>query len=139
MAKRGRKPNKLNDQKAAVIKEQFLAPNPDGHPVQLDEPLVVTATIPEMNKVVFVNGRDPGCPLEFHYHSKTHYLKQYKLLHGQEYQLPVEVIDHLEGRSVPNYAYRKGLDGNPEMYVSSYSYLYQCRNVRSTQANRPAA
>jgi hypothetical protein len=135
MARPAKKHKKLNEEKQEVINEEFLAQNPEGYPDELSEPIVVA----EMRSFVFVNGRDPGCPLEFHYHSKTHYLKQYKLLHGHEYTLPLEVIEHIESRAIPNYTYRKGEDGHPVMQVSSYNYLYQCRNTRSTQAHRPAA
>ena len=98
------------------------------------EKLVVAKAIPEYREIVFLNGRDPGYPLDFHYSSKTHPLKIYKLLHGQTYKLSVEVIEHLETRSEPQYAYRKGLDGHPEMYVISRKYIFQCRNVPKHQA-----
>lgn len=141
MAKRGRpaQPKKLNEQKQEVINQNHLEENPEGHPVAEAAPLVIAKEIPPMERIVFINGRDPGCPHEFHYHSKTHYLKHYKLLHGFEYELPVEVIEHLENRRIPNYSYRKGQDGHPEMYISSFNYLYQCRRARSPQSLSRAA
>ncbi len=120
----------LNDAKPKVIEEEILKQDPEGlEPAHIDESEVVIAThIPEMKRVMFLNGRDPGVPLEFHYHSKTHRLKQYKLLHGHEYDLALEVIEHLEGCREPQYAYRKGPDGHPEHYVCGYKYIFQCRN-----------
>lgn len=139
MNKRGRKPKALNEQKPQVVHEQFLAENPEGHPHELSEPVVVATKIPEMRTFIFINGRDPNCALEFHYHSKTHYLKQYTLLHGHQYTLPAEVCEHLESRAIPCYAYKKGADGHPEAYVSGYTYLYQCRNVGKNPDSRMVA
>lgn len=120
---------RLNDQKSEIVNENFLKQDPEGFP-EAEAPLVVIAKhIPEMKKVQFLNGRDPGYPLEFHMATKTHPLKQYKLLHGHEYDLPLEVVEHLEQCNEPQYGYRTGLDGHPEMYIKSRRYLYQCRQV----------
>lgn len=123
---------RLNDAKSEVIAENVLKQNPDGLPSTDDmvsEPVVVAKQIPEYRKVQFLNGRDPGYPLDFHYASSTHPLKIYKLIHGHEYNLPVEIIDHLESCNEPQYGYRKGADGHPEMYVVSRKYIFQLRNV----------
>ena len=119
----------LNDKPSEVIEENILKENPDGLP---DASGVVLSThIPKMRKIEFVNGRDPGYPLEFHYHSKTHPLKHYQLFHGFKHELPEEVIEHLENCSENQYAYRKNAQGHPEQYVKGKKYLYQCKNVRA--------
>jgi hypothetical protein len=84
-----------------------------------------------METIIFRNDRDPGIPLEFHYASKTHPLHHYTLYHGQEAQLPVEVIEHLESCSIPIYEYRKGPDGHPKMYQNGRKYSFTCKTVRS--------
>lgn len=122
----------LNDAKSEVIEKEFLQENPEGLPDASG--IVITKYIPPMKRIVFLNGRDPGVPLEFHYASKFHPLKQYKLLHGHEYNLPEEVIEHLEQCSEPQYAYRKGADGHPEMYVVSRKYIFTCRNPQKKAA-----
>jgi len=125
-----RPPKALNEAKAEVIAENILQENPEGLPPvdheQLDK-VVVAKEMPKYRKIVFLNGRDPGFPLDFHYASKTHPLKIYKLLHGQEYDLPEEVIEHLESCNEPVYAYRKGADGHPQMFIESRKYIFQCR------------
>jgi len=88
------------------------------------------AAVPEHRRVQFLNGRDPGIPLEFHYSTKTHPLKQYKLIHGHEYDLPIEVIEHIESCAERNYGYRTGADGHPEMYTKSLKYIFQCKSVK---------
>lgn len=129
---RPRRMQRLNDSKAEVISENLLKQNPEGFESTNDLDLnriVIAKHIPKYRKIVFLNGRDPGFPLDFHYASATHPLKIYKLIHGIEYDLPEEVIEHLESRAEFKYAYRKGLDGHPEMYVESYKYIFQCRNA----------
>jgi hypothetical protein len=129
--------SKLNEAKSELIQEEILKENPEGLPetsprdlgIPDENGIVISAHVPEMRRIVFLNGRDPGYPLEFHYHSKTHPLKQYKLLHGHEYDLPVEIIEHLEGCNEPQYAYRNGPDGHPEMYTKSKKFIFQCRNA----------
>lgn len=124
--------SKLNKANSAVIEEKILQENPEGLPSTEDKPPITIAKyIPKMEKIVFRNDRDPGYPLEFHYHSKTHPLHQYKLLHGKEYTLPVEIIEHLENRAVPIYAYRRGQEGHPEMFISSYKHQFSCKTVRT--------
>ncbi len=120
--------SKLNNAKSEVIEENFLLENPEVLPTQ--SKVVVATHIPEMKKIQFLNGRDPGFPLEFHYHSKTHYLKHYTLYHGKEYSLPVEVIEHLENCAERQYGYRQGPNGHPEMYTKGLKYLFQCKSVR---------
>jgi hypothetical protein len=120
----------LNKAKSKVIAENVLEENPEGlPPVDHDslDKIVVINEVPKYRRIVFINGRDPGYPLDFHYSSATHPLKIYKLIHGQEYDLPEEIIEHLESRSEPVYAYRRGNDGHPEMYTESRKYIFQCR------------
>lgn len=126
---------KLNEAKSEVIAQEILKENPEGLPDLPDESEIVIAKVmPVARRIVFINGRDPGYPLEFHYHSKTHPLKHYKLLHGHEYTLTEEIIEHLEGCREPQYAYRKGLDGHQEHYICSYKYIFQCRNAPKVKA-----
>lgn len=130
---RTRRMRRLNDAKSEVIAENVLVENPVGLPPvdhKQMEKIIISQTVPKMRKIVFLNGRDPGYPLDFHYSSATHPLKIYKLLHGHEYELPEEVIEHLESCNEPQYAYKKGLDGHPQMFIESRKYIFQCRNVR---------
>lgn len=123
---------KLNNASSEVIEKSFLEQNPEGfEKIEEPSPIVVTNQIPRYETVVFRNDRDPGIPLEFHYASKTHPLKQYKLLHGEQYSLPVEIIEHLESCAVPIYGYRKGRDGHPEMFINSYKHQFTCKTVRA--------
>lgn len=125
---------KLNDAKSEVIEENILKENPEGLPPctgDVDESGIVIAThMPEIRRVQFINGRDPGQEVMFHYHSKTHPLKHYTLFHGKEYDLPVEVINHLESCAENVYGYRPGPSGHPEMYTKSKKYIFSCRQAR---------
>jgi hypothetical protein len=120
--------SKLNDKPGEFIEEIILQENPPGLPDE--HGIVLTTHIPRMRKVQFLNGRDPGYPLEFHYASKTHPLKHYQLFHGFNHELPEEVIEHLENCAENEYAYRKSVHGHPEMYVKGQKYLYQCKNIK---------
>lgn len=126
-----KKKKALGEAKQEVIANNILLENPEGLPDTATIP--VFKEVPRMETIVFRNDRDPGLPLEFHYASKTHPLKQYKLLHGQTYTLPLEIVEHLESCAVPIYGYKKGLDGHPEMYVQAMKYQYQCKTVRDGQ------
>lgn len=125
---------RLNDQKSEVIESNILKENPEGFPEAKgpggDSGIVIATHIPEVRRVVFVNGRDPGQELMFHYHTKTHPLKHYTLFHGKEYDLPAEVIDHLENCAERVYGYRPGPSGHPEMYTKSLKYIFSCKPVR---------
>lgn len=120
--------SKLNEASAEVIEKNLLVENPEDVPAI--NGIVLSTYIPEMRKIEFLNGRDPGHELMFHYSSKTHPLKHYTLFHGQQYDLAVEVIDHLESCCERVYAYRVGQGGHPEMYVKSLKYIFQCKNVK---------
>lgn len=121
--------SKLNNAKSKVIEDNILKENPDGMSGVIPK-VVPVKVMPEMETVVFRNDRDPGVMHEFHYHSATHPLKHYKLYHGKEVTLPVEIIEHLENRKIPLYAYRPGPDGHPEMYINGYRYYFTCKRVR---------
>ncbi len=131
---RPRKEPKLNAAKSEVIEEAWLKQDPDGFEPSkaavADDEIVIAHYVPEMKKIVFTNGRDPGQELMFHYHTKTHPLKHYTLFHGKEYDLPVEVIEHLENCAEKQYGYRQGPNGHPEMYVKGLKYLYSCKSPR---------
>ena len=124
--------SKLNDKPVEYIEENILKQDPEGiEPCQdITEKVVIAPVMPEYRKVQFINGRDPGQELMFHYHSKTHPLKHYTLFHGKEYDLPVEIIEHLENCAETQYGYRPGPNGHPEMYRKGYKYIFQCKSAR---------
>ena len=120
--------SKLNQASSEVIQENILKENPAGLPDEATGIISHSTHIPEMRKVIFLNGRDPGVALHFHYHSKTHPLKQYTLYHGFEHELDVEVINHLESCAERIYGYRKTAQGMPEHYVKSLKYIFSFKN-----------
>lgn len=126
--------SKLNSKGKEYIEANFLSDSPEGlapcPTVPEPEQVVVAEYIPEMRRIQFINGRDPGYPLDFHYHSKTHPLKHYTLYHGQEYDLTTEIIEHLESCAERQYGYRQGPNGHPEHYVKGLKYNFRCQNVR---------
>jgi len=91
--------------------------------------VVTHEPIPRYEKVTFRNQRDPGHVLEFHYHSKAHPFKQYKLIDGKQYELPVEVIKNLEGCRENIEKYRKNSEGIPEIYVAGYKTHFVCERA----------
>lgn len=94
-----------------------------------EEQVVVVKEMPKFERITFRNQRDPGYPLEFHYASKTHPFKQYTLIDGKEYTLPVEVIRNLEGCREDIHKYRKNSDGIPEIYVAGYRTHFVCERA----------
>jgi len=125
--------SKLNQASPDVIATNVLKMNPEGLPevdLSFGEKVVIAKTIPETRRVQFINGRDPGQELMFHYHSATHPLKHYTLFHGKEYDLPVEIIEHLENCAEKQYGYRPGPNGHPEMYTKSLKYIFACKSVK---------
>lgn len=129
----------LNNASSEVIAKNFLEESPDLTEVSTDHKVVVAKEIPKMQRIVFTNNRDPGVTLHFHYHSKTHPLKHYDLVHGKTYDLPIEVIKHLEGQNEHDpyachhrlYGRRMKLDGFSETYVNGFVSYFQCKAVRS--------
>jgi len=91
--------------------------------------VVVVAEVPHMEKVTFRNQRDPGYPLEFHYASKTHPFKQYELVDGDQYTLPLEVIRNLESCRENIEKYRRNSKGLPEVYIAGYKTHFVCERV----------
>ena len=119
------------------IEESFL--KEDSKDIPINEKIITEAVpIPKMEKIIFINNRDPGCALQFHYASKTHPLKMYTLFHGHEHELQVEVIQHLEGTKPGDpwschsrkYGRREKPDGSTETYENSYVPYFQCKSVR---------
>ena len=91
-----------------------------------DEQVIIASNVPKVETVIFRNQRDPGHVLEFHYSSKTHPFKQYKLVDGKKYTLPVEVIKNLEGCRENIEKYRKNSEGLPEIYIAGYKTHFVC-------------
>lgn len=94
-----------------------------------DEQVIVATDIPRTETVIFRNQRDPGHVLQFHYSSKTHPFKQYTLVDGKKYPLPIEVIKNLEGCRENIEKYRKNSEGNPEIYIAGYKTHFVCERV----------
>ena len=128
------KAKNLNDKSSEYIEKNILSDSPEGlapcATVPEDGAIVAAKYIPEMKKIQFINNRDPGQELMFHYHTKTHPLKHYTLYHGKEYDLPVEIIDHLENCAERQYGYRQGPNGHPEMFVKGLKYIFRCQSVK---------
>lgn len=126
--------SKFKNASSETIEQNLLQENPEGLPscgtVPAEGEIVIAKYIPEMRRIQFINGRDPGQELMFHYHSKTHPLKHYTLYHGKEYDLPVEIIEHLESCAEKQYGYRLGPNGHPEMYTKTLKYIFRCQNVK---------
>jgi len=116
------------------LQEQHLSGPADESIEQIREELqedqvVIATTMPHMEKVIFRNQRDPGHVLEFHYASGTHPFKQYKLVDGQTYTLPIEVIRNLERCRENIEKYRKNGNGVPEIYVAGYKTHFVCERA----------
>lgn len=127
---------RMNDMDKETIERNFLQEEPDCIPTETK--VVVAQDVPQYEDVIFINNRDPGCALYFHYASKYHPLKHYTLAHGKEYKLPVEIIKHLEGQldydpySCHSRLYGLGVNdlGNNCPVVTGYKPYFQCRQVR---------
>jgi hypothetical protein len=96
--------------------------------LQMDQ-IVVVKEVVEFEDIVFRNQRDPSYPLDFHYASKTHPFKVYKLIDGHRYTLPREVIKNLEQCKESIHKYRKNADGNPEIYEAGYRQHFVCERA----------
>lgn len=127
---------KLNEMDSETVHKNFLEEEPE---IPTEKKVVTCANIPKMVKVRFLNNRDPGCPLHFHYQSANHPLKHYDLMHGFEYTLPEEVVSHLEGTNKIDpyschkrtYSRRMRDDGISETYASGYVPYFQCQTIRA--------
>lgn len=91
--------------------------------------VVEVSQMPSYERIIFRNQRDPGYPLEFHYHSKANPFKMYKLIDGQEYFLPTEVIRNLESCRQNIEKYRKNAQGLPEIYIAGYQTHFVCERA----------
>ena len=94
-----------------------------------EDKIVIANEIPRVESVTFRNQRDPGHVLEFHYSSKTHPFKQYKLIDGQKYDLPHEVIKNLESCRENIEKYRRNSEGIPEIYIAGYKTHFVCERA----------
>lgn len=102
--------------------EQIAAEMKEGQVVAVHE-------MPRYESIIFRNQRDPGHPLEFHYASKTHPFKMYKLIDGDRYDLPTEVIRNLEQCRENIEKYRRNAHGLPEVYVAGYKTHFVCERA----------
>ena len=116
------------------LQEQHLA-GPADEPIEQvaaelkENQVVVVHEKPHYEKITFRNQRDPGYPLEFHYASKTHPFKQYKLIDGAQYDLPFEVVKNLESCRENIHKYRKNSEGIPEVYIAGYKTHFVCERA----------
>lgn len=122
----------LGDAEEKKVTENFLKENPEGVPDELPEQkVVVSKHIPVMKEVVFVNQRDPGVMLEFHYKSKTYPMQHFKLMDGETYSLAEEIIDHLESCSIPIYGKETEEKGHFFRPVIGHRYMFAFRNPKT--------
>jgi len=127
---------KKSEKKVPVekLQEQHLT-GPADQPIEQiaeelkDNQVVVVNEIPKYEKVIFRNQRDPGHVLEFHYASKTHPFKMYKLIDGVQYDLPTEVIRNLESCRENIHKYRRSSEGIPEVYTAGYKTHFVCERA----------
>lgn len=94
-----------------------------------EDQIVMAKEMPHIEKITFRNQRDPGHMLEFHYSSKTHPFKMYRLVDGQDYMIPLEVIRNLEGCRENIYKYRKNREELPEAYIAGYRTHFVCERA----------
>lgn len=92
----------------------------------------VVKAAPPMERIEFRNEQDPGSPKEFHFCHRKHNIPptHYVLYHGEEYDLPVEVIENLESRSLPMYEEVKDKHGNVTHIPKGSRFLYSCKPIR---------
>jgi hypothetical protein len=116
------------------LQEEYLS-GPADEPIDKvaeelkENQVVVINEIPKFESIIFRNQRDPGHVLEFHYSSKTHPFKQYKLIDGHKYDLPLEVIKNLEQCRENIEKYRRNADGVPEIYIAGYKTHFVCERA----------
>lgn len=130
------RPQTLNNMDKETIEKNFLVE--DSADIPTEQKVVIAKEIPDFEDIIFQNNRDPGCTLFFHYASKTHPLKHYTLVHGQQYKLQSEVVRHLEGQNEYDpyschsrlYGVGQNAEGNAAPVVNGYKSYFQCRSVR---------
>lgn len=116
------------------LQEQHLAGPADESIDQVaaelkENQVVAISEVPRFERIIFRNQRDPGHVLEFHYSSASHPFKQYKLIDGHQYDLPLEVIKNLEQCRENKEKYRRNSDGLPEIYVAGYKSHFVCERA----------
>jgi len=124
-------------QKISQQEKESQAADPYSVPMANSE-VVVADAMPRMLKIRFFNLRDAGRELKFFLHTKTHPLHHYTLFHDREYDLPEEVVHHLEGMGsmgntcmVPIRKDRIAADGiQSESYIHSWKSMFQCKFIR---------
>lgn len=79
-------------------------------------------------KVEFLNVETPNLALKFCYGS-TKRPQNYTLLHGGVYELPEEVIKHLESRGTPLYQYRPDGSGRLAKSIQGYKPRFVLRRL----------
>jgi hypothetical protein len=118
----------------SVLQEEHLK-GPADEPLEdvekeLKQGIVVAASsVPKFESITFRNQRDPGHVLEFHYHSKAVPFKHYKLIDGEKYDLPLEVIKNLESCRENIEKYRRNSQGLPEIYIAGYKTHFVCERT----------
>ncbi len=128
--------SKFKDALREVIEKNYLEEDPEGlKPMKQAEKdldrIKPAKVMPEYRYITFLNGRDPGQELMFHYCSATHPLKHYTLFHGKQYDLPVEIVEHLESCRETQYGHRMNPNsGLSETYPKGYKYIFQCRQTK---------
>lgn len=116
------------------IEERLLKKNQHDSEISrmLDETVVhVFKEVPKYRKVVFVNQRDPGVTLDFHYQSHSHPIKDYHLTPGIPIDLPEEIISHIENLCIPQYG-TEVFDENLGRFVrpvKGYKYHFSFRSA----------
>lgn len=83
----------------------------------------------ETELIEFYNIEEPGHPITFSF-GPAKRTKKYTLLHGGKYELPKEIIHHLESRQTPMYDYKPDGLGRMSKYLKGYQSRFQCRAVR---------
>ena len=127
-------PKREKKEPVEKLQEEFLA-GPADEPIDkvrdelMEDQIVVAKEKPEFERVIFRNQRDPGHVLEFHAHTKANPFKQYKLIDGQEYMLPKEVIRNLESCKENIEKYRRNAEGIPEIYIAGYKTHFVCERA----------
>lgn len=125
---------KVKKESIETLQENYLT-GPANEPISevreqmQEDAIIVFSQVPQHEKVIFRNQRDPGYPLDFHYASKTHPFKQYTLIDGKEYTLPSEVVRNLEGCKEYVYKHRKTSEGIPEIYTAGYKSHFVCERA----------
>jgi hypothetical protein len=133
------KPKNLGELDKETVDRNFLTEEPDVDLNKIVHPYSASMPIPQFRWITFMNNRDPGTTLHFHYASQNHPLRHYDLVHGQNYNLPEEVIRHLEGNNDIDqwschkrlYGRRMKSDGVTEVFVNGYTPYFQCKQARA--------